>query len=241
MGRYHSGKSHRDKRKLANRGLNTLLSNVIGMERRVRVYLQRFTDTKYKKDVSSEVLKTYFEEIVEACVSLEEKVINSIEDWTDILPDAEIKSVVDLIRDLKEKYSNSISELKKVNDALQETRVKSAKSDAEIDKLIDEKKKITEELKRIDREVQDKTRQVGIPGISGSLITGSTGLPDYMTHYGSQLSALYTADEYINNLLSSSPVVAASYLAAQTATDAGNVPAKDVTKKKIQKQKKDSD
>src|SRR5258708_39095705 len=47
--------------KLANRGLNLLLSNVIAMERRVRLYLQRYTDLGYKKNVSSEVLKTYFE------------------------------------------------------------------------------------------------------------------------------------------------------------------------------------
>jgi hypothetical protein len=214
--------------KLANRGLNLLLSNVIGMERRVRLYLQRYTDSKYKKYVSSEVLKTYFEEIVEKCVILEENVINSIEDWTDILPDAEIKSVVDLMRDLKEKYSNSVSELEKVNNSLQETREKTGN---EIDKLKAEKKKITEELTRIEGELRDKTRQVGIPAISGSLITGSTASP-VVSGYGLEFSGSgINIDDLLNSPISKA-ALAASYLAQDREKNYLNVTTKEVVKKK---------
>lgn len=161
--------------KSANRSLQLLLSNVIALEKRARLYNQRHNDLEHKEQVTSEVIKTYLEEVVEGCLSLEEQVIKSIEDWTDIDPTLEIKTVLGLIGELNGNYSNALAQLGQVNSALQETKDKKDKSETEINKLKEEKSQIQKDLARIQSELQARSRQVGIPAIGGSLITGSGG------------------------------------------------------------------
>lgn len=162
--------------KAANRSLQLLLGSVIALERRVRLYIQRNSDTSNKSKITEEVIKTYLEEIVVDSVALEEKVINSIEDWTDILPNLEVKTVLNLIRELNGNYSSTLSQLEQVNTALQETK---DRSDANVKKLEEEKSEIQKELSRIRKELREKSLQVGVPTISGSLITGSSVLSQY--------------------------------------------------------------
>jgi hypothetical protein len=156
--------------KSANRSLQLLLSSVIALERRVRLYIQRHNDAEHKSQITSEVVKTYLEEIVEASLGLEEEVINSIEDWKDILPDLEINTVLNLIRELNGNYKDSLTQLEQVNAALQETK---DKSEADVNKLKEEKNEIKKELSRIQKELSEKSFQVGVPSIGGSLIGGS--------------------------------------------------------------------
>jgi hypothetical protein len=171
--------------KSAYRSLQLLFNRLIYLEKRVLIYLHRFNDEKNKKQITPEVLKTYFEEVIDECLSLEENVINSIEDWTDILPNAEIKAVINLIRDLKINYSDAVTKLELVNMELRETK---DKSDDQINKLTNEKRKITDELIRIKKEVRDKSTQVGIPEISGSLITGSNYITQYLDNLQSDFA-----------------------------------------------------
>ena len=159
--------------KSANRSLQLLLGSVVALERRVRLYSQRYNDSNYKKQITSEVIKTYFEEIVEDSLSLEEKVINSIEDWKDILPDLEVKTVINLIRELNGNYDNTLAQLEQVNIALQETE---DKSESDVNKLKKEKSEIEKELSRIQNQLREKSLQVGVPTISDSLITGSSSM-----------------------------------------------------------------
>jgi len=154
--------------------LQLLLSSVISLERRVRLYLQRYNDKEYNKRINPEVINTYFEEIVEECVKLEEKVINSIEDWTDILPNIEIMSVLNLIRELKIEFNDESAHLEQVNNGLREIK---NKSEEEIRELNKGRIEITEELSRIKKELLKKSAQIGIPSISESLIAGDDFFP----------------------------------------------------------------
>ena len=160
--------------KSANRSLQLLLSSLISIERRVRLYLQRYNDEEYNKKIYPEVIKTYFEEVIEECASLEENVINSIEDWTDILPNVEIKTVLNFIRDLKSKYNDASAQLEQVNIDLREIR---NKSEEEISELNKRRIDITEELSRIKKELRKKSAQIGVPSISESLIAGEEFFP----------------------------------------------------------------
>ena len=157
--------------KSAHRSLELLLSSVITLERRVRQYSERHTSLKYKEQITPEVIKTYLEEIVEDCVGLEEKVINSMEDWKDILPNLEVKTVLNLIRELNGNYDIAQTQLADVNASLKETK---DKSEEEVNKLVKEKKELSKELSRIQKELREKSILVGVPTISGSLISGST-------------------------------------------------------------------
>ena len=160
--------------KSANRSLQLLLSSAIALERRVRLYIQRYNNSSYKKKITSEVIKTYLEEIVEDSLSLEEKVINSIEDWKDILPDLDIKPVINLIRELNGNYASALAQLEQVNLSLQETKDKSEAGEANIKKLSEEKNEIRNKLLHIEKDLREQSSQFGVPSISGSLITGSS-------------------------------------------------------------------
>jgi len=188
--------------KSANRSLQLLLGSVISLERRVRLYIQRHNDTQYKNRITPEVIRTYFEEIVEDCLSLEEEVINSIEDWKDILPKLDLKTVLDLIRELNANYSNALAQLEQVNTSLQETK---DKSESEVYKLKEEKEEIKKDLLRIQKELLDKSMQVGVPTISGSLITGSVTPSMFPTTTSSSsssfLSGISNSSKSMNSLL----------------------------------------
>lgn len=190
--------------KSANRSLQLLLSSVIALEKRVRLYTHRHNDPSYKSQITPEVVKTYLEEIIEDSLGLEEKVINSIEDWKDILPNLEVKTVINLIRELNGNYTNTLSQLEQVNLSLQETK---DKSEADVKKLNEEKSEIKKELFRIQRELQEKSIQFGVPSISGSLITGSSTLfsTSSPTLIGSPADSKFLTGEYGTTLLQSEP------------------------------------
>ncbi len=190
--------------KSANRSLQLLLSSVIALERRVRLYIHRHNDSTYKSEITSEVIKTYLEEIVEDSLSLEEKVINSIEDWKDILPNLDVATVINLIRELNGNYANAMAQLEQVNLSLQETK---DKSEADVKKLNEEKSEIKKELFRIHKELQEKSLQFGVPSISGSLITGSSSLflSSSPTIIGSSPDSRFLTGDYGSTLLQSEP------------------------------------
>jgi hypothetical protein len=154
--------------------LQLLLSSVISLERRVRLYRQRYIDKEYNKKINPEVINTYFEEVIDECVSLEEKVINSIEDWTDILPNVEIMSVLYIIRELKIEFNAESAHLEHVNNELKEIKNKSMDEMSELNKG---RIYITEELSRIRKELLKKSAQIGVPSISESLIAGENFVP----------------------------------------------------------------
>jgi len=173
--------------KSAHRSLELLLSSVITLERRVRLYIERHNDPKHKEQITPEVVRTYLEEIVEDSVGLEEKVINSIEDWKDIIPNFQFTTVLNLIRELNGNYNNTLTQLDQVNTSLKETK---DKSEEEVNRLEKEKNEINKELSRIQKELWEKSIQVGVPTISGSIITGSTDLINSPSFGYSQVGVL---------------------------------------------------
>jgi len=154
--------------------LQLILSNVISLERRVRLYLQRYNNIEYSKKINPEVINTYFEEVIEECVKLEEKLINSIEYWTDVLPDVDIKPVLNLIRELKIEFNEKSAHLEQVINELRDTKNKSKEEISELNKG---RMEITEDLLRMKKELQKKSAQIGIPSISESLIAGDNFYP----------------------------------------------------------------
>jgi hypothetical protein len=112
--------------------------------------------------------------VIDECVNLEEKVINSIEDWTDILPNVEIMSVLYIIRELKIEFNAESAHLELVNNELREIKNKSMDEMSELNKG---RIYITEELSRIRKELLKKSAQIGVPSISESLIAGENFVP----------------------------------------------------------------
>src|SRR6266568_3349530 len=82
--------------KSAIRGLTLLLQNLNNLEGRVGAYLSRAHSAKADLNIT-----TSYEEVISRCTQLEEEAINSIEEWTDIIPDANVKTQIGVITSLK--------------------------------------------------------------------------------------------------------------------------------------------
>lgn len=95
--------------KTAVRSLKLLLSNILSLEKRVCEYLFRSQDEQAKMGQSPEVIKTYLEEIIGRCRIQGEEAISSIENWTDIVPEADIRTQIGVISNLREE-GTSLSE-----------------------------------------------------------------------------------------------------------------------------------
>ncbi len=74
--------------KLSIRSLKLLYFNLIQTEGRAEKFIRRLNE----KDLNYELIKSNFEEIIEKCKLLEEECLNSIEDWSDIIEDADVKA-----------------------------------------------------------------------------------------------------------------------------------------------------
>jgi hypothetical protein len=157
--------------KSATRNLQVLLESIISLEKRVSQYQKRLLADKEKKFINDEVIKTYLEEIVLECVNVEEDIINSIQDWTSILPEADLKSILNYIGKLKAEYQEVQSQLEKVNEELLSTN---KRTQEETDKLLREKIYLQDQVISLKHSVNSQAYTSGIPVVSGSFITGGT-------------------------------------------------------------------
>jgi len=81
----------------AIRGLEILWNNVSSLDGRVATYLERLAGS----DVGSEAIQTYLEEVRERCRLLKTEALSSIDNWRDIIPEADVKSLLQLQADLE--------------------------------------------------------------------------------------------------------------------------------------------
>lgn len=195
--------------KSANRSLQLLLSRSVSLEKRIRTYSYRYQDKTYYKKLTKEVITTYFEEIIDEFFSLEEEIVNSIEDWVDIIPYADVKNQILEMRKIKEDFITKQIALEKINTALKEENEKTQE-----EKRILEKEKFTieKELEILSVELHKKDLQSSVPFLSGSLLTNSSGtnpslydspdIPNFLT-YIPRINHIISFEDCIKNAYNS--------------------------------------
>jgi len=99
-----------DRGKLAIKSLKLIYFNLVRTERRTKVYLRRLNENKS----DFELIKSNIEEIVEKCKMLEEECITAIGDWSDLIGDANAKTVIANIYYLEEKKDAIKKEIKEL-------------------------------------------------------------------------------------------------------------------------------
>ncbi len=156
--------------KSAIRSLKLLLGSAVALERRVRQYLGQCAK---EKGQALETTTTYLEEVIGRCVLLEEGVLSSIESWTDIIPEADVKTQIGLISELTSKVDNLVQELGALSAELQETR---GKSEKEIEKLKADKRQKEKELSELRHELSGRTIGMGLSLTTGAVRFGSASL-----------------------------------------------------------------
>lgn len=156
--------------KSAIRSLKALLTNIAAFQRRIYQHLSRHE----KKPLDTDLVTSCFEEFAEICGTLEEQAINSIENWTDIIPEAEVKTQIGVITALREEKTKLESEIKEVRVQFQETKEKTITEKDELRKTLMEKEK---KLSATEAQLLQERRKINLGVLSGLPgLTHSTSL-----------------------------------------------------------------
>jgi hypothetical protein len=155
--------------KSAVRSLKLLLGNIGTLDRRVRVYLKRHAKNQGNGQ-NHEVIKTYLEEVVDKIVVLEDEVVNAIEDWTDLVPGADVKTQIGLIRELWFEIERKEGEKQALEDELKVAREESQEEAEQLRKEIREKEK---ELTEARQELQQRSITLGTGILSSGSLVGT--------------------------------------------------------------------
>lgn len=152
--------------KTAVRSLKLLLSNILALEKRVCEYLLRSQDEQSRVGQNPEVIRTYLEEIIGRCRSQGEEAISSIENWTDIVPEADIRTQIGVISKLRDEGDKLIREVRTLKEILAEAKNQKIEETAKLKKEIETKE---EELRKIKYQLfATSNRAFGTSGFLGS-------------------------------------------------------------------------
>lgn len=147
--------------KVAVRSLKLLLANIDSLEQRVSTYLERWRDAERKERLSDEVVETYLEEVIRSCGALVEGALSSIENWTDIIPEADIRTQIGVISSLKEERAELTQHLDRLMHEFEEVKGRSEEEARELRAEISDR---TEELRDLNRQLRAQ-----VPGGFGSI------------------------------------------------------------------------
>ena len=139
----------------AVRGLKLLLRNIGSLESRLSIFLHQLDE----ESEATRIAKRNYEEAISACNVLEEEVVSSIENWTDIIPEADIKTQIGLISELKRKMKERAAELRKLKSEHEDTRGKTEEDKEFLQEQIREK---TAQIVSLEDELNSKKLQFSI-------------------------------------------------------------------------------
>jgi hypothetical protein len=168
--------------KSAIRSLKLILLNITNIERRTGLYINCIDDEN--KDYK--LIKSNFEEIIEKCNILEEEIISSIENWTDIIPEVEnLKTQIGLISEMKLHQIQLNEDISKLQKEIVDTKEEGSKNNEALQKQIIEKEKDLTNTKSKLREAERNINTSVLSGLTSSKVYDATGrlaFNDFLNH-----------------------------------------------------------
>lgn len=136
--------------KIILRDMVLLIENIGNIKKRIQIYIARQTEEQSKRNVIIS-----FEELIEKCNILEREVMNSIESWSDIIPDADISTKLEDISLTTKSINKEIIQQERLKAQLESLRARPEKEKEEIKNiLVENTKKIIELENAIDRKIE---------------------------------------------------------------------------------------
>lgn len=175
---------------LAIRNLKLLFTNLTNLENKFKSHLHHQNGQKRSQEVVNETLEL-------SMMMLKEEIINSIEDWTDIIPNANIKSHIEFIHDLRSALLISEKELEDLKSELIKTKGKSKKQAQDFQRKVDEKEKVIVQIRQKLLERKQYLDNSILSGISNSILASVTA-PNGNSHSYSLISSLNNLADYMN-------------------------------------------
>lgn len=152
--------------KTAVRSLKLHLGSVADFERRARVFSARCSGVEEGREPFSPSMA--FEEVVGRCRNLQEQVLSSIENWTDIVPEADIKTQIGEITRLAQENDEQVGEVRRLKEELADTKNQSASARRELEAELSKREKLLRETQRKLAESTSSIRTftgLSVPGI----------------------------------------------------------------------------
>ena len=162
--------------KSAIRGLKILLLNLGSLENRTKVFLDRACTGDSPQDP---VRIANLEEVIGRMNSMQEEALNAIEEWQDIIPEANIATQIVLLSDLKEEGASLSAQVESLRSELSSTKSENAVNE---DVANDMKRRLLvkeRELSRVSTELREKERELRssvLSGLSGSSASWLTSI-----------------------------------------------------------------
>lgn len=193
--------------KTAVRSLKLLLGSIVSLEKRVRAYLSREKERPEGEVCTRELLATEFEEVIGKCVRMEEEVISSIENWTDIVPEGDIKTQIGEWTKLKMEVERQNAQMTELQNKLKQEKSLSK----------EEKEQLRHEINRLQAELSQ--HQLSMPSWLALNYATDTGLPSGATGpSGLKLDIPDNIFKQISNI-DASPYISLSRLNQETEGD----------------------
>ncbi|MDX2305981.1 MAG: TIGR04086 family membrane protein [Microscillaceae bacterium] len=99
------------------RNINLLLSHIFSIKKRIHIYSRRL----HRDTINYDLLQSYFEEITEKCDNLFEDAVISVEDWQDVIKEANLKKQIGLVHNLcleVAKRSNDLRDMRRLSEKM---------------------------------------------------------------------------------------------------------------------------
>ncbi len=141
--------------KAAIRNLKLLMHNIADLGKRVRLFMQ--ASINQPKSLKTITLRNY-EEIISKCDSLAEETVNSIENWTDIIPEADVRTQIGELTDLREHLNDKMREFRLLQKEIKETKSQSAEEKAKLKTQVEDKES---EIRELRSQVLSQVAKVG--------------------------------------------------------------------------------
>lgn len=178
--------------KVSIRSLKLILGNLYSFGRRIN-----------SQKIDESIQKLSDLDVCERITILQEEVLSSIENWTDIIPEADVKSQIGVITSLQEEILKSEKEKKTIGDELANKTKKTADEKNILEKRLQD---VTQELSVAKKEIYNKTS--ALFGSTASQISPISifGKEYPSNHYGGYSSNHYGGYSFVNNVDSELPM-----------------------------------
>lgn len=146
----------------AVRSLKLLLRNIAALESRVRDFRANEAHIADHREVT----KRNFEEIRAACIVLQEEAVSSIENWTDIVEEADVRTQIGVITTLKADLDAKANELEGAKADLVRAEGRSSEEKRRLQAHIEQ---VQSRVTQLQRELLEKSI-----GFGGGIVTTGT-------------------------------------------------------------------
>jgi hypothetical protein len=166
--------------KSAIRSLKLILLNISNIEKRTKEYIASID----KGNKEYKLITSNFEEVIEKCNILEEEIISSIENWTDIIPEvANLKTQIGFVTELKIEKTELESDILSLHKKIEIVKEEGSKQKEKLQLYLSEKESDLSKTRQKLREVESKINKSVLSGLTTSQVT--FGIGSYI--YGSSV------------------------------------------------------